>query len=91
MNHIHKIVDAMIGLRKLLFTVASLLLIAKGMLIATILFVVAWYLHSPVFSGDNLVSVYNTGFQYIAVIAGSYLAINVANKWVSKWIKKKKK
>lgn len=90
MSKIHNVVSALVGLRKLFFTILTISIIALGLVVTTGLFIAAWYLGADVFTGDNLVSVYNTGFQYIAVVAGGYLAINVANKWVAKWINKRK-
>lgn len=90
MSKLHKIIDALIGLRKLFFTVLTIILISAILILATAIFVGSWYLDASVFSGDNLAQVYQAGFQYIAAIAGGYLAVNVANKWVGKWISKRK-
>jgi len=86
---IHQVIEAVIGLRKLFFTAATISIIAACMGVATALFVTNWYLGAFQFQGNHLVDVYQYGFQYIAVIAGGYLAVNVANKWVEKWVKKK--
>lgn len=85
MSKIHDMFQALIGLRKLLFTVGGVLLISTGMLAATGIF-----LYTARFNGTNLADVYSSGFTYMAAMVGSYLAVNVANKWVGKWMKKKK-
>ena len=95
MARIHKIFDALIGLRKLLFSIVGIFLIVGGMMVYSLLFIVNYALHVKdmgflTIGGDDLASVYSSGFTYIAAVAGAYLAINVANKWVGKWISKRK-
>ena len=90
MSRLHNIFDALVGLRKLLFTIGGLTLITLGMVVATAIFLSSWYFNAAVFSGDNLVAVYTSGFTYMAAMVGSYLAVNVCNKWVHKWINRRK-
>jgi hypothetical protein len=90
MDRLHRIVDALIGLRKLAFVTGGIVFLGIGMSAITTLFIVSWCLKAGVISGDNLEAVYIAGFTQAAIMVGAYLAINVCNKWVSKWIKKKR-
>ena len=91
MSKIHGIVDALIGLRKLFFAIGGIAFIGVALVVVLGVFIANWYLGTTVISGDNLKDIIVAAFQYTAAIAASYLAVNVANKWVSSWIATKKR
>jgi len=88
---IHGFLDAVIGLRKLFFSIGALAFIGTGLLIVLGVFIANWKLGTNVISGDNFADIVVAGFQYASVVVSAYLAVNVANKWVSKWLERKKK
>jgi len=81
--------EALVGLRKLAFSVGALIFIGLGLTVVLAVFAVNWYLGTDVISGDNLSDIVVAGFQYASVVVSAYLAANVTNKWVDKWLKKK--
>lgn len=90
MARIHKIFDALIGLRKLFFSIGAILFIATSLVVVLAVFIANWYLGTSVISGDNFADIVTAGFQHCSTVVAAYLAINVANKWVGKWISKRK-
>lgn len=90
MKKLHKFLEAIVGLRKLIFSIGAIFFIALSLATILVVFIVNWYLGTAVITGDNLTTIVVAGFQYCAVIVSAYLAVNVANKYVGKLLGKKK-
>jgi hypothetical protein len=91
MNRIHRLFDALIGLRKLFFSIGALVFIAITFTVVLGVFIINWHLGTTVISGDNFTDIITAGFRHCSTIVAAYLAINVANKYVQQHLKRKHK